>query len=67
MKYMCLHNWAKWGRPIVSYSGTKFQWRECVKCGKVARRSIFWDNQCDLSSVNRTLDEIAEKALSGGG
>lgn len=39
MKWFCRHDWPKWSKIVLAYSGP-FQYRSCIKCNKVAKRVV---------------------------
>ena len=52
----CLHKWSKWSNPVETYNtGHKQQWRVCEKCNKAEFRTLGWDKQTSISSVETAV------------
>ena len=57
MKRLCWHDWDKWGETFEDYDGSRYQYRECKKCGKIIRRIAFWNNSITSMQINESVKD----------
>lgn len=54
---ICFHKWLPWSKLLEGYTGHKYQWRVCEKCGKAQVSPKMWDDQIKTAVANAAIDE----------
>ena len=56
---MCiLHKWGKYSKVLESHDGYKYQFRECVNCGAVSKRTVSRLVFIEAKYINEALKEV---------
>ncbi len=57
MFIFCWHDWNKWGETFEDHDGSRFQYRDCKKCGKVIKTRAFWNNSITSKQINDDIKD----------